>query len=146
VGSRAERPGGDVVAVEQSVHSDDAARSTALTAVATPRDRRGDVDDERTAVLPMGGGNGSHATTSSRHLEADAQVSPRLAALIARTVGGEVASSRAAGPFLLRWQTRCYVLRGRCNSEPAVTVRDPHLLAGAVDPVELRDRRLESGW
>jgi len=33
------------------------------------------------------------------------------------------------------------VLRGRCKSEPAVIVRDPFLLAGAVDSVKLRDRR-----
>jgi hypothetical protein len=44
------------------------------------------------------------------------------------------------------WQTErrtTYVLRGRCKSEPAVTVRDPSLAAtpGAVDLVELQDRR-----
>jgi hypothetical protein len=39
----------------------------------------------------------------------------------------------------LDWATN--VLRGRCKSEPAVIVRDPFLLAGAVDSVEFRDRR-----
>jgi len=50
------------------------------------------------------------------------------------------------------WQDRCqyenssthiHVLRGRCNSEPAVIVRDPYgpVRERPVDLVELRDRR-----
>ena len=47
---------------------------------------------------------------------------------------------------MAHWLAEVSVLRGRWNSEPAVTVRDPAATVRPADLVELQDRRLKSGW
>ena len=67
--------------------------------------------------------------TGRRHARADRPPTSRERPATLPARGADVRASARSGD---EWHTGAHVLRGRCNSEPAVTVRDPAAASGRL--------------